>query len=293
MDIPDFTEADLARVGLSTRLRDLSEAFRVAVAAEDGDPATADGASLSATLWSLIATGFPQLQEAIVAYGRSRGASWDDIAELTGLTSQEASERWSGSAPPHLPDPAAQAAALDAWYILHAQLEPLARVRDPFSRQLSDRTPRGRDCLICGKYEGRTVPAWAGFPVPPGGHLVDDGTWRVGHGPTPYWPAGTLLIESHRHFLDHAELDPGEAATLGPLIQRLTGPLKEATGASRIHVFSCMEGTEHFHQWMVPRIGEHGSGRSFISNPGYCTPAEAEEVVGRVRKALERTAEGW
>ena len=44
------------------------------------------------------------------------------------------------------------------------------------SRLLSERTPGERACLICGKYEGRAVPAWAGFPRPPGGHLIDDGS---------------------------------------------------------------------------------------------------------------------
>ncbi len=111
-------------------------------------------------------------------------------------------------------------------------------------------------------------------------------------GPTPYWPAGTLLIESRRHFLDYADFEPAEATTLGPLINRLTGPLKEATGAPRIHLFSCMEGTEHFHVWLVPRIAGETSGRTFIADPGYCTPVEAAEVIARVRLALARAEAG-
>jgi diadenosine tetraphosphate (Ap4A) HIT family hydrolase len=292
MSLPDFTEADLARLGLATRLRDLSEALRLAVAAEDGGPgtdATAEPAAddLVARLWSLLAVEYPALQDALVGYGRSRGSSWPQIAGLTGLTEQQAEQRWGRGAAAHVADPTAAAEALDAWYVLHAQLEPLARVRDPFSRLLSGRTPGERECLICAKYAGLPVPAWAGFPVPPGGHLVDDGTWRVGHGPTPYWPAGTLLIESRRHFLDYADFSPEEAAGLGVLVNRLTAPLREATGAPRIHLFSCMEGTEHFHLWMVPRAEGATGGRGFIADPGYCTPGEAEEVVHRVRKALD------
>jgi diadenosine tetraphosphate (Ap4A) HIT family hydrolase len=132
------------------------------------------------------------------------------------------------------------------------------------------------------------VPAWAGFPDPPGGHLVDDGIWRVGHGPTPYWPAGTLLIESQRHFLDYADFTPEEAASLGPLIRQFTAPLKEATGAQRIHVFSSMEGTEHFHLWMVPRTGDVQSGRAYLADPGYCTEPAAEAVISRVRQIMRR-----
>jgi diadenosine tetraphosphate (Ap4A) HIT family hydrolase len=271
MSIPDFTDTDLARLTLSTQLQKLSEAFRVAVAAPDEKPDADGDVSLAGRLETLLATEVPALRAAIADYLGTVG---------------------DGSAPvdaraPHIADPTAAAAALDAWYVRHAQLEPLARVGDPFTRLLSGRTPGGRECLVCAKYAGRPVPAWAGFPTPPGGHLVDDGLWRVGHGPTPYWPKGTLLIESKRHFLDYGEFTPDEAATLGPLIQRLTGPLKRATGAPRIHLFACMEGTEHCHLWMVPRVPGATESRTFIADPGYCTPTEAEDVIREVRRILD------
>jgi diadenosine tetraphosphate (Ap4A) HIT family hydrolase len=283
VDISDFTDADLSRLALSTQLQKLSESFRLAVAAEDEE-----GGELTEHLWSVLRTDTPLLQQAIVSYARSRGSSWRDIADLSGLSEDEARDRWEGKEGTHVPDPAAQTAVLDAWYVRHGQLEALSRVRDPFSRLLSERTPHERECLVCAKYSGRPVPAWAGFPIPPGGHLVDDGMWRVGHGPTPYWPTGTLLIESYRHFLDYADFSPEEATTLGPLVKRFTGPIKEATGATRVHLFSCMEGTEHFHLWMVPRVGDAPSGRTFIAEPGYCTPGEAEDAIAKIRQALER-----
>ncbi len=298
VDAPAFTDADLARLRLSSRLRDLSETLRVAVAAQDGAAGENPdaGSDLAAHLWDLMAGEHREVQAALVGYARSRGSSWPQIAELTGTDSpEEAERRWSeatdtaarSAAGPA--EAAARAASLDAWYVLHAQLEPLARVGDPFSRLLAGRTAQQPDCLICAKYDDRPVPAWAGHPVPPGGHLVDDGMWRVGHGPTPYWPAGTLLIESRRHFLDYADFTPGEAAAIGPLIQRFTNPLKLATGASRIHIFSCMEGTGHFHLWMVPRTAGETAGRTFIGSPGYCTPVAAEAVVHRVRTLLAGT----
>lgn len=290
MDIPDLTDTDLARLALSGQLRRLSESLRLAVVAEDDKPLAVRDGALAADLWSLLATEVPQLRETIVGYLRASGGSWQDVADLDDRTEDEARARWAGASTRRSPDPAAEVAELDAWYVKHAQLEPLARVRDPFSRLLSGREPGGRECLVCAKYANLPVPAWAGFPTPPGGHLVDDGTWRVGHGPTPYWPAGTLLIESRRHFLDYADFSTEEASTLGPLIKRFTEPLKEATGASRVHIFSCMEGTEHFHLWMVPRVDGETAGRTFIADPGYCTFPEAEEVIGRVRSALERAA---
>lgn len=286
MKNPEFTDADLARLALSRRLRELSDAFRLGVAARDGETGGQPGRTLATQLWTLAGTELPLLQDAIIDYTRSTGSSWTEIAELTGLDEDELSSRWTSAVRRRPADPAAVAAALDEWYVRHAQLEPLARVSDPFSRLLTGREPRDQSCLICAKYAGEAVPAWAGFADPPGGHLVDDGIWRVGHGPTPYWPAGTLLIESQRHFLDYADFTPEEAATLGPLIRQFTAPLKEATGAQRIHVFSSMEGTEHFHLWMVPRTGDVQSGRTYLADPGYCTAPAAEAVIDRVRKIM-------
>lgn len=284
MDPTSFTGADLARLSMSERLRDLSEAFRVAVAAED------DG--LAERLWALLNTEVPLVREAIVAHVRGRGGSWDDVGAVTGLGTEDARDLFGTVEPARTPDPVASAAGLDEWYTRHAGMEPLTRFRDPFSRLLDAFTPREPHCHICVKYQGGTLPAHAGYPTPPGGHLLDDGVWRVGHGPTPFWPAGTLLIESHRHFLDWADLDDEESLSIGRLIRRFVGPLREATGAPRVHVFSCMEGAPHFHVWLVPRIGEVPSGRTFIGNPGYCSVPEAEAVVAKIRDALARAEEG-
>ncbi|MET7422529.1 DUF6182 family protein [Dactylosporangium sp. NPDC005555] len=286
VDLPDYSEADLARIALSTHLQRLAETFRQAVAAPDTGGSPGGDTGLAASIWTLLTQDVTALHDTVVSYARSRGCSWEDVAALTGVEAHEARERWQDATGPPVADPAAAASALDAWYVRHGQVEPLARVRDPFTRLLDGRTPDGRQCLVCAKYAGAPVPAWAGLPVPPGGHLIDDGTWRVGHGPTPYWPAGTLLIESRRHFDDYAGFAPAEATTLGPLIQRLTGPLKEATGAPRIHLFASMEGTEHFHLWMLPRVAGMPENRTHVGDPGSCTPAEAERAIDRIRRAL-------
>ena len=297
MDPTTFSELDLARLALSERLKDLSDELRQAVAAPDGpsgEGPAADslGSALAQHVWQLLDFGVPALKDSLVAYLRARETPWGWIAETAGLGEDEARTRWGRISPDHLADAQATAAALDAWYVRHAQLEPLAQVADPVSRLLGDSTPQQDRCLICAKYAKEPVPAWAGRPVPPGGHVVDDGTWRVGHGPTAYWPRGTLLIESRRHFLDYSEISPEEAASLGVLVRRLTGPLKAVTGAPRVHVWSCMEGTAHFHMWLVPRVQEVASGRAFIGNPGYCAETEAEQVVDALRAALELEPDG-
>jgi hypothetical protein len=53
-----------------------------------------------------------------------------------------------------------------------------------------------------------------------------------------------------------------------------------------------MEGAEHFHLWLVPRIGEVPSGRGFIANPGYCSVPEAERAISRLRQELDRAEAG-
>ena len=286
MDITNLTETDLSRLDVSLKLRDLAEACRQSVAAEEAAGSGEPG--LPARLRELWDVRVPELQDAITRHVRTRGGSWTDAAELGAVPEQDARKPADASAGPATGDPIAAAADLDDWYIRHAQLEPLAQVRDPFSRLLSAHAAQEHECLICVKYRGGALPAYGGYTSPPGGYLHDDGRWRVGHGPTPYWPAGTLLIESHRHFLDHAEMTPDEAATIGPLIQRFVGPLKEAMDAPRIHVFSCMEGAEHFHTWLVPRVGRVSSGRAFIAAPGYCSIPEAEAAIARVRAVLAR-----
>jgi diadenosine tetraphosphate (Ap4A) HIT family hydrolase len=279
MDVTSFSDTDLTRLALSSRLRELSEVFRVAVAADDGP-------GFSQRLFEVLATDVPGLQKAIVGHLRSSGGSWADIAALASVGEDEARARWGSAEVAPAEDPVAEAAALDEWYLRHAQLEPLAHVRDPFTRLLTAFTPVGHECAICVKYQGEALPAYGGYTSPPGGHLFDDGMFRVGHGPTPYWPAGTLLIESHRHFLDFAEMTDAEAVAIGPLIRRFTGPVRAAMDAPRVHVFSCMEGAEHFHVWLVPRTGETSSGRAFIANPGYCSIPEAEAAIARIREVL-------
>lgn len=270
-----FTHADLARLALSTRLRELAQACQEAVA--DGDP------DLAKRLWSLLGDEVPRVQQAIVAQVLATGGSWADVAALDAQSEDEARNRWQDAEPARTEDPVATATELDAWYIRHS---PVELRQDPFSRLLSDSTPRDNECVVCVKYRGGPYPAAGGYTDPPGGYLLDDGMWRVSHGPVSFWPAGTLLIESHRHFLDFAEMTDEEAAAIGPLIRRLTGPLKQATGAPRVHVWSCMEGAGHFHCWLVPRVGEVASGRAFIGNPGFSGWADAEAAIGRIREAL-------
>src|SRR5438094_2928655 len=74
-----------------------------------------------------------------------------------------------------------------------------------------DRTTQRRDCYYCTKHR-------TGEDAPPGGWLVADGNWLVGHGPAHMSLPGTLRIESRRHFTDFADMTDAEAASFGLLL---------------------------------------------------------------------------
>lgn len=148
--------------------------------------------------------GIGELRRLAVRYERSRGTSWARIGEVLGIDPAEAERRWGAGAEPApgpRPEPAQLARELDTWFVRRLwTLEATeAAIADPVTRLLDATGPAPASCLICRKYDGDAVPAWAGRAEPPGGHLVDDGVWRVGHAPTVFSPAGSLLVESHWH----------------------------------------------------------------------------------------------
>jgi hypothetical protein len=71
-------------------------------------------------------------------------------------------------------------------------------------------------CYYCDRQRG-------GQDAPPGGWLIDDDDWRVGHGPAHMCLPGSLRIESRRHFTDFAEMTDPEAASFGRLLAPCTG----------------------------------------------------------------------
>ena len=60
-----------------------------------------------------------------------------------------------------------------------------------------------------------------GQDAPPGGWLIEDDDWLVGHGPAQMCLAGSLRIESRRHFTDFAEMTDSEAASFGRMLASL------------------------------------------------------------------------
>lgn len=135
-------------------------------------------------------------------------------------------------------------------------------------------------CYYCDRQHNHRDP-------PPGGWLVDDGDWLVGHGPAHMCLAGSLRIESKRHFTDFAEMTDAEAASFGRLLASLYRAARPGTGAERVHLVSTMDFQPHFHAWLYPRAAdEPRRGTTFLNQDMSCAQADAEAAAGRIRGCL-------
>jgi len=123
---------------------------------------------------------------------------------------------------------------------------------------------------------------------PPGGWVYGDPMWRVGHAPASYGPAGLVVLESRRHFLDAAEMTPDEAIALGPLLRRLVAAVKQTTGAARVYLFSTMAQVPHFHAMLIPWWpDQQARGPAYVADMPPCTQRQAECAAADLRGALE------
>jgi hypothetical protein len=136
------------------------------------------------------------------------------------------------------------------------------------------------DCYYCAKHQ-------TGEDPPPGGWLVADEDWLVGHGPAHMSLPGTLRIESRRHFTDFADMTGAEAASFGLLLARLYGAVRPVTGAERIHLLATMDYQPHFHAWLYPRAADEPlRGTAFLDQGFECTGAAAETAAAAIRAHL-------
>lgn len=286
-----YTERDLNRIAVAQQAARLADRLRGLVGQHGHDTPPREwlrdliGPAVAEARW---------LGELGAGYAHSCGMSWAEIGEETGVDPRVARETWLERPAEPLEDPGAVVEELDHWFMRNTWLDVRAALDTaPLGGRLdAARTGTMPSCLICRKYAGGTVPAWAGRAEPPGKHLIDDPLWRVGHGPAIFSPPGTLLIEAKRHFLDYAEMTPEELATYPVLLARLMPLIKRATGAERVHVFSNMDGAAHFHTWLMPRRPDQVRGRRFLTNPGWCREPDAAEAVEHMRALLAEDGQG-
>jgi len=79
--------------------------------------------------------------------------------------------------------------------------------------------------------------------------------WRVAHAFNTALP-GWLVVVPRRHVTSIADLTPGEAAALGPLLHKLSRALQDAVGCAKTYLmqFAEAEGFSHVHVHLVPRM---------------------------------------
>lgn len=141
-------------------------------------------------------------------------------------------------------------------------------------------------CYYCRKHI-------TGEDAPPGGWLIEDGHWYVGHGLPHMSLPGTVRIESRRHFLDFAGMTAAEATSFGSLLAVLYRVLRPVTGAERIHLLATMDFQPHFHAWLYPRAADEPlRATAFLDAGMECTHADAETAAAQIRAALAAMSPG-
>jgi len=104
-------------------------------------------------------------------------------------------------------------------------------------------------CLACEVNDGR-LPA-------PGGVILDTGLWVVDH-TIGTLGVGTLIVKPRRHVVRVGDLDDGEAAELGPLLQRVAAAVAEIAQPSQVYVclWSHMHRAPGHIHFVVQPVGE-------------------------------------
>lgn len=107
------------------------------------------------------------------------------------------------------------------------------------------------DCLVCQEHRLDVRP--------PGDHLIADEDVVAFHlppiPPSPDVYLGYLLVTPRRHVAGFGDLEPGEAASMGRAMQRMSRAL-EALGAVRVYVLGIGHSVPHLHIHLVPRWPE-------------------------------------
>jgi diadenosine tetraphosphate (Ap4A) HIT family hydrolase len=144
----------------------------------------------------------------------------------------------------------------------------------------------GADCLGCDVVAGRVAA--------PGGIIWDDALWQVDHA-VPLLLRGWLIVKPKRHVESIAELDPDEAAALGPLLRDTAAAVTAALQPERVYVLSLGESVRHVHWHVLPRYADMpADGVEVVPHlfsperPWECSEADAADAAAAVRRLLRR-----
>jgi len=79
-----------------------------------------------------------------------------------------------------------------------------------------------------------------------------------------------------------------EASSYGILLKKLYTELRVLTGAERIYLVIMLEGTPHFHAWLLPRTKEIlERGVEFLQKDFTCNETDAQKLATALREALK------
>jgi histidine triad (HIT) family protein len=124
----------------------------------------------------------------------------------------------------------------------------------------------------------------------PGGVIYQDAHWIADHGVNRLI-RGYVVLKPRRHVHELADLSPGEAASLGPVVQTLARAMRTALRTERIYIFSFAETVHHFHLHLLPRyadmpaLGPNLVPDLFAERWG-CSQVEAELAAAHIRSAI-------
>jgi diadenosine tetraphosphate (Ap4A) HIT family hydrolase len=115
--------------------------------------------------------------------------------------------------------------------------------------------------------------------------VLGDQDWFAGTSATPGWVM--LATRRHGQWLD--DLGPSEAASVGPLLGRISRAIKATTGSTHVYVLALGENSQHFHTVLSPRAEKlaeavHASMRSHIIE--LRNPEGAASVASQLREHL-------
>ena len=93
----------------------------------------------------------------------------------------------------------------------------------------------------------------------------------------------TQHLEPHRHIPYVTDLDGLEAATIGPVLARVTAVLCNATAADRVYVYVFGDRVPHLHLNLAP----HRPGDALVGGPGLLRAGAPDVAVAAHRAAAD------
>lgn len=137
-------------------------------------------------------------------------------------------------------------------------------------------------CDLCARARGDAEPV--------GGWVLRNGPWTVGAGPGFEAP-GWMFVELHsRHAEGPWSLTPDEAASLGPLLSRVSSAVRDVTGAERVYWIAFGEVWPHFHMLLLPRLPDTPADMRgpalFLARDQFVNAERAASVAGQLRDVM-------